>query len=63
MKTHLDLNEQLVEKAFKLSKQKTKKALVELALENLINSISRHQMLNLKGKIKWEGNLKEMRSH
>lgn len=62
MKTHIDIDEKLVEKALKLSKNKTKKAVVELALENLIKSLMRKQMLELKGKVKWDGNLGEMRT-
>ena len=63
MKTHIELDDVLVEKALKLSKSKTKKAVVELALETLIKSIMRHQLLDLKGKIQWRGNLKQLREH
>ena len=61
MKTTIDLNNELLEKARILSKIKTKKAVVEFALDSLIKSLMRKEMLDLKGKIKWEGNLAQMR--
>ena len=61
MKLHVNIDEKLIEKALKLHKNKTKKAIVQLALENLIKSSMRKQMLELKGKVKWVGNLGEMR--
>ena len=61
MKTTIDLNNELLEKARILSKIKTKKAVIEFALDSLIKSLMRKEMLDLKGKIKWEGNLAQMR--
>ena len=63
MKTTIDLNNELLEKARILSKIKTKKAVVEFALDSLIKSLMRKEMLDLKGKIKWEGNLAQMRKN
>ena len=62
MRTNIDINDQLIAKAIKLSKSKTKKQVVELALESFIKSIMRRQMLELKGNINWEGDLKQMRT-
>ena len=61
MKTTIDLNNELLEKARILSGRKTKKAVIEFALDSLIKSLMRKEMLDLKGKIKWEGNLAQMR--
>ena len=62
MRTNIDINDQLIAKALKLSKSKTKKQVVELALASFIKSIMRRQMLELKGNIDWEGDLKQMRA-
>ncbi len=46
-----------------MSKAKTKKEAVERGLQELINRAAREDMRALRGKVKWEGNLDEMRSH
>lgn len=46
----------------KISKVKTKKELVNYALEELIRLHKREKMLSLFGKVKWEENLDEMRT-
>ena len=45
----------------RLSHSKTKKQVVELALENFVNFLKRQKMKDLFGKVKWEGSLKDMR--
>ena len=61
MRTNIVIDDQLIDEAMKLSHSKTKKQVVELALENLIKYLKRQDMRLLFGKVKWEGNLKEMR--
>ena len=51
MRTNIDLDEDLVKKAFKFAKVKTKKDLVTLALKELIANYSRRDLRELKGKI------------
>jgi Arc/MetJ family transcription regulator len=62
MRTNVDLNDKLVEEALKLSKAKTKKEVLNAALENYVRQLKGKQLLALFGKIKWEGDLDEMRS-
>jgi Arc/MetJ family transcription regulator len=62
MRTNVDLNDKLVEEALKLSKAKTKKEVLNAALENYVRQLKAKQLLGLFGKIKWEGDLDEMRS-
>ena len=62
MKVQLDLDEKLVAKEFKFSRQKPLNAKVDMALQNRLKRFSQKHLLELKGKIKWEGSLKEMRS-
>jgi Arc/MetJ family transcription regulator len=61
MRTNIDINDDLIKTAKELSKVKTKKEVVELALENLIKDLRRKDMLLLRGKVNWEGDLDGMR--
>ncbi len=61
MRTNIDLNEQLINEAMLLNDAKTKKEVVDLALQYYIGSLKRQKMKSLFGKVTWEGNLKKMR--
>jgi len=54
MRTNIVLNDELVNKAFKYSKAKTKKDLIHEALEELVLSRQRLDIRKLKGKIKFK---------
>jgi len=45
----------------RLSNSRTKKEVIDLALQNFVASLKRRNMKDLFGKIKWEGDLKKMR--
>jgi Arc/MetJ family transcription regulator len=62
MRTNIDIENRLLEDVIRLSKAKTKKEAVEQALRNYLRILSQQELLKLKGKVKWEGNLDEMRS-
>lgn len=61
MRTNIDLNDQLVRRALELTQVRTKKEVVELALQSLVNTLQRQQLLQLRGKVDWEGDLEAMR--
>lgn len=61
MRTNIEINNKLISKAKRLSKLKTKREIVNSALENFVSTLNKRTLLNLKGKITWEGDLKEMR--
>ena len=61
MKTSVDIDERLVERAMSLTGLKTKTELVNYALSELIRKNEQKQMLNLRGNVSWVGNLDEMR--
>ncbi len=61
MRTNIDLNDQLIEQALQLSHAKTKKEVVGLALANFVQMLQRQQLLGLRGKVAWEGDLDLMR--
>ncbi|MEE9232351.1 MAG: type II toxin-antitoxin system VapB family antitoxin [Nitrospirales bacterium] len=60
-RTNIDLEDKLVKEGMKVFKCKTKKELVHLALEELLKKEKRKEILQLRGKLKWEGNLEELR--
>lgn len=60
-RTNILLDDNLVRKGMKITGLKTKKALVDLALRELIRKEDQKSMLALEGKIPWEDNLDELR--
>lgn len=60
-RTNIDLDEKLVDEAMKLTRKKTKKDLVNYAIEELVRKLKRKKILELEGKIEWTGNLEETR--
>ncbi len=54
MTTNLALDPKLLNRALKISGQKTKKAAVTLALEEFIAKRSQKNMLDLMGKLEWD---------
>lgn len=61
LRTNIELDQELVNEAMKLTHLKTKKELVNYALKELVRKVKRKNLLHLEGKVKWEGNLYEMR--
>jgi Arc/MetJ family transcription regulator len=53
MRTNINLDDQLVEDAFKLSRAKTKRELVHEALEEFVQSRRRLDLLDLEGRIEF----------
>lgn len=51
MRTNIDLDEELLEEAFKLTGVRTKKELVSLALQELIRQRRRKSLTELAGRI------------
>ena len=62
MRTNIELDDALVKKAMSLTQLNTKKAVINKALEELVNANTRKKMLKFIDSGVWEGNLKEMRS-
>ena len=60
-RTVVDLRDDLVHKLQKMTGLKKKVDLVNYALERLAAQKELEKISNLKGKIRWEGNLKQMR--
>jgi Arc/MetJ family transcription regulator len=60
-RTNIELDEDLVRRARKLTRLKTKRAIVDKALELLVRSESRKGILRYYGSGIWKGDLKRMR--
>jgi Arc/MetJ family transcription regulator len=54
MATNLALDSDLVERALKVSGEKTKKAAVSRALEEFITRRSQKRLVDLMGKLEWD---------
>ena len=61
MRTNIVLEDALVEKALKLTGLKTKKAVVEEGLRTLVRLREQERVLDLFGKLRWDGDLEELR--
>jgi len=53
MRTNIVLDEEIVKQAFRVSRARTKRALVHEALEELIRVRKRRPLLELKGKVRF----------
>ena len=62
MRTNIVIDDELMQQAMTLSRLKTKKAVVETGLRLLVQIKKQEKIKSLRGKLKWEGDLDEMRS-
>ena len=60
-RTNIVLNSKLVRAGLKSTGLKTRRALVEHALQELVRREQQTELLTLKGKVRWDGDLGEMR--
>jgi Arc/MetJ family transcription regulator len=60
-RTNIVIDESLVKKALKATGLKTRRELVDYALRELIRRESQKKILDLKGKVTWQGEIKAMR--
>lgn len=63
VRTHIELNDQLIHEVLTLGKFETKKAAVNAALLEYVKFLKRQKLLKLRGKIQWQGNLEQLRAH
>lgn len=61
MRTNIELDDKLVKEAFRLTDAKTKRELVDMALQDLVKRRKQKNILRWAGKVNWEGDLNEMR--
>ena len=61
MRTNVIIDDNLMDSALKVSGLRTKKAAIEEGLKLLVQTRSQSRIKELRGKLKWTGNLDEMR--
>lgn len=60
-RTNIELDDRLINQGLKVFKCKSKRELVDLALKELLKSAKRKEILSVRGRIYWQGNLDESR--
>jgi Arc/MetJ family transcription regulator len=61
MRTNVVIEDELIAKAMESTGLKTKRAVIEEALRTIIRVKSQERVRDLRGKLRWQGNLDEMR--
>ena len=61
MKTTLNIDDDALQEAMKVSGGRTKTEVVNEALRRFAQAKRRRQLLDLRGKVIWEGNIDELR--
>ncbi len=62
MRTNIVVDEKLMKNALKATGAKTKREVVDLALRTVVQLKEQEKIRELRGKIKWEGDLDDMRT-
>jgi Arc/MetJ family transcription regulator len=62
MRTNIDIDDELIREALRISGLRTKRAAVEAGLKALIRLYRQKKILDLAGKVHWEGNSAESRA-
>jgi len=57
MRTNIDLDDELMHQALRVTGERTKRAVVHRALRLLVNSAAQTGIRGLKGKVRWTGHL------
>jgi len=61
MRTNIVIDDTLIAEAMRLTRIKTKRAVVDMALRTLIRIERQRAVLDLEGRIAWEGDLNQIR--
>ncbi len=61
MRTNIEIDDELMTRAMELSGLRTKRAVVEAALRDMVEWRSRQKLRELFGKFPWQGDLDQMR--
>ena len=61
MRTNIEIDDELLQEALRVSGLKTKRAVVEAGLRMLLRLKRQEDILSLVGKVHWEGDLDESR--
>ena len=61
MRTNVEINDKLMDEILRLTKIKTKKEVIDKALHFYARLLKQRDILNLRGNVKWDGDLHDMR--
>ena len=61
MRTNIEIDDELIARAMELTGLRTKRAVVDAALRDLVEWRSRQKLRESFGKFPWEGDLDQMR--
>jgi Arc/MetJ family transcription regulator len=62
MRTNIVIDDRLMDEAMRATGLKTKRDTVELGLKTLLRLRKQEKIRNFRGKLRWSGNLDEMRN-
>jgi Arc/MetJ family transcription regulator len=62
MRTNIVIDDKLMAEAMRATGLKTKRAVVELGLRKLVQLSAQARILELKGTLHWEGDLRALRA-
>jgi Arc/MetJ family transcription regulator len=63
MRTHVDLDEQLLTQVVQMGHFPSKKAAIQAALVEFVKTLKRRQLLALRGQLQWQGDLIQLRAN
>ncbi len=63
MRTNISISPELMQQALDMSGLSTKKAVVEEALKLYVQMLHQQALLELRGKLKWDGDLEASRTN
>jgi len=61
VRTNIEIDDELIDKAMALTGHRTKRAVVDEALKLLVRLRQQEKLKDLFGKVTWEGDLDQMR--
>ncbi len=61
MRTNIEIDDEVLREAQRLMGTRTKRETVDMALRELVARHRRIGVLNLRGRVRWEGDLEESR--
>ena len=61
MRTNIVIDDELIKKAMSITGYKTKKATVEEGLKLIVSLKEQEKIKAFRGKLKWQGDLEQMR--
>ena len=62
MRTNIEIDDQLMQDALRMTGLKTKREVVETGLRTLLRLCEQQKIRNLRGKLDWQGDLDAMRT-